>query len=282
MGDAHVVVTTDTSYTGDVWQGQLTTQQPGARDPSDPYVWYEYLGALCALEWGAIHIFAAFLLCPSAFANNLSKYLTSLYDALDEDTAKAMEYQYENPPRFTCRVLAQHALNLGWIGGFAVLAPFFVADETFCRYTWWCMLPCFFADCCYWVCVDVPELCGPISQIQTYICSIALWCFALSVYERFEGMGEAAPDDFECFIMFLFPLILFFMGIIQKVLSVFGVPYGGMRCFICEDDEKPEAPPEKEEETEEEPLVKPKVLKEGGYGDLHFGQQSTGQYATPS
>jgi len=237
-------------------------------------VWYEYLGAFCALEWGAIHILAAFMICPLAFANNLTKTLTTLYDAVDEDTATAMEVAYENPPRFTCRVLAQHALNLGWIGGFAILAPFFAADETFCRYTWWCFLPCFLADCCYWVCLDVPELSGPVGQIQTYIVSIALWCFALSVYERFEGMGEAAPDDLECFIMFLLPLVLFFIGIVQKVLGLLGVQWGGMGCFICEDVEKPEAPVKKAkpqpEPVEEEPLVKRdyEVVDEGGYKHL--------------
>jgi hypothetical protein len=253
-----------------VWQGQLTTEYPGARDPSDPYIWYEYVAAICAIEWGLYHIFLAFTIAPVAFANNLSNTLTSFYDALDEVDSAAITHQFAKTPRFTCRVLCQHALNLGWIGGFAILAPFMVADETFCRYAWWCFLPCFLNDVCCWVCLDVPDLMGAFNKIQPYIVSIGLWCFALSVYERFEAMGEASPDDLECFIMFLMPLIFFGLLIIQTVLSLLGVSWGGMGCFICEDTEKPEPPPEKPEEPEEEEeeVEEKKVLDEIGYHAL--------------
>merc|ERR1711907_885337 len=87
MGDRDVIVTSDTRYTGDVWQGQLSTRPSGdvgARDPDDPYCWYEYIAAILALEWGIVHILAAWLVSSPAFANNLYGAFKGLYDAMDE------------------------------------------------------------------------------------------------------------------------------------------------------------------------------------------------------
>ena len=88
-------------------------------------------------------------------------------------------------------------------------------------------------DCAYWISLDVPELCGPVGQAQTYIVSAGLFCFAFSVNYRFDDeMYGAKPADFEKYVMYIVPCILFGVGVLQKLLGFCGIEF---KFFICDE-----------------------------------------------
>merc|ERR1711934_15181 len=203
-------------------------------DPTSGYTWYEILGSVLYVEWGIVHIAAMVMLCLPAMRNNMTAMYTALYDKYMGEGANAVPYNElaGKWPKYTGRVLMQHSFNLGIAGFYACSAPAFIASQTWNRFTWVFALLPYFADCAYWITLDVPELVGIVGQLQTYIVSTGLFCFAFSVNERWKDMGTATPGDFEKYIMYILPCLLFGIGLLQKLLGFAGITFN---CFICDE-----------------------------------------------
>merc|ERR1711865_921061 len=180
--------------------------------PDSGFQWFEIVGSILYVEWGLVHIAAMILLILPSSRNNLTETYKGVYDKYcgDPENAKDYEALAGKWPKHAGRVYMQHALNLGFAGIFA-LTPYLF-------------------DVAYWISLDVPELVGIVGQLQTYIVSAGLFCFAFSVNYRFDGT-LSAPGDFEKWAMYIVPCILFGLGLVQKVFGLFGI--GIFNFLIC-------------------------------------------------
>mmetsp|Transcript_14182 Transcript_14182/g.23600 ORF Transcript_14182/g.23600 Transcript_14182/m.23600 type:complete len:224 (+) Transcript_14182:66-737(+) len=192
--------------------------------PDSGWQWYEWIGIVCMVEWGLVHVLAMFLLVVPSFANDIPTTFSRLYDAMPTKypLLPAMFEAVKAPPMMM-RVMIQHSLNLGWIGSIALLVPVLMASPFWHRFTFMFALPTILADVCYWVSLDVPELVGPAGQAQTYIVSIGMFTIGYGIMERWEDIPDFAPEAFERYLMFGLPCLLFGLGVVQKVAWLCGV-----------------------------------------------------------
>jgi len=200
--------------------------------PGSDWQWYEIAGAACMIEWGIIHVIAAILLVPPASRNDPVTFYTRLMDAMP-DSLKEKYEAFPAVPPYTMRVMIQHGLNLGWCGILSLATTMFMADSYMNRFAGLlCIVP-WFADMCYWISLDVPEVVGPIGQAQTYIVSVGTIFINIGVNERYKKMpGGAAPSDAEFGIMIFLPCLLIGVGIIQRIGGALGKDVWS--CLICE------------------------------------------------
>jgi len=236
------------------------------------YQWYEILGSILYVEWGIIHIMAMVMILVSSSKNNLSETYKGLYDQYIADSNNAKEYENMAGkwPKHAGRVHMQHAINLGVAGVLACLAPALIASAAWSRFLWIFALVPWLFDVAYWICLDVPELVGIPGQLQTYIVSGGLFCFAFSVNIRFNGQGQYAPGDFEKWAMYIVPCILFALGLIQKIFGLAGCNV--FRFLICgensnTEDLSPRHQEPKEPEDGQAQTAMPSMGGGGGKGD---------------
>jgi len=267
--------------------GVVSTPQDGCTYPATPvangdsgttdklranYQWYEILGSILYVEWGIIHIMAMVMILVSSSKNNLSETYKGLYDQYIADSNNAKEYENMAGkwPKHAGRVHMQHAINLGVAGVLACLAPALIASAAWSRFLWIFALVPWLFDVAYWICLDVPELVGIPGQLQTYIVSGGLFCFAFSVNIRFNGQGQYAPGDFEKWAMYIVPCILFALGLIQKIFGLAGCNV--FRFLICgensnTEDLSPRHQEPKEPEDGQAQTAMPSMGGGGGKGD---------------
>ena len=200
--------------------------------PGSDWQWYEIVGAICMIEWGIIHLMAAGMLTPPASRNDPAAFYQALMDGMS-DSLREKYKAFPAVPPYTMRVMVQHGLNLGWCGVLSIATTMFMADSYMNRFSGLvCIVP-WFADICYWIALDVPEMVGPVAQAQTYIVSVGTMFINIGVNERYKKMpGGAAPSDAEFGIMIFLPCLLIGVGIIQKIGGALGKDVWS--CLICE------------------------------------------------
>ena len=178
-------------------------------DPSSGFQWYEILGSVLIVEWAIIHLLAMVMVGIPAAKNDLTQLYLGLYAPFyeDEDNKKEIEAMRGRWPKMTGRVLLQHALNL-WAGsGYGPASPLHSSPQRCGVGSPGCFVSCriIMLDWGYFIGLDTPAL-GPIpGQAQTFVVSGAMFCFAFSINNRFEDMGDYAPGDFEKNVMYILP-----------------------------------------------------------------------------
>mmetsp|Transcript_11913 Transcript_11913/g.23917 ORF Transcript_11913/g.23917 Transcript_11913/m.23917 type:complete len:201 (+) Transcript_11913:100-702(+) len=179
-------------------------------------LWSDKVAAVCFLEWGIIHVAAMALICSNSFRGKLTQMYKGLYEKYFTDHKDAHgEYdalEGKWPKHAEC-VLSQHGLNLGWIGVWSMVVPFYVASGE--PYAWMMALVPYMADWGYWICLDLKELVNAPAQAQTYIVSTGFMCAAHSIIVKNPGMFSEQKQ----MAMYGVPALLFGAGIVQKAAS---------------------------------------------------------------
>ena len=221
--------------------------------PDSDFQWFEIVGSILYVEWGLVHIAAMVMIILPSSRNNLTETYKGLYDKYcgDPENAKDYEALAGKWPKYAGRVLMQHALNLGVAGVWACLAPALIASAVWSRFLWIYALIPYLLDMAYWITLDVPELVGIPGQLQTYIVSAGLFCFAFSVNYRFDDTSSE-PGDFDKWAMYIVPCILFGLGLVQKIFGLFGIEI--FRFLVCGENSNTEnlSPRHKDKEEPED------------------------------
>merc|ERR1712086_378109 len=106
--------------------------------PDSGFQWFEIVGSILYVEWGLVHIAAMILLILPSSRNNLTETYKGVYDKYcgDPENAKDYEALAGKWPKHAGRVYMQHALNLGFAGVLACLAPALIASAVWSRFLW--------------------------------------------------------------------------------------------------------------------------------------------------
>ena len=152
------------------------------------------LGCFCYVEWGLIHVAACGLFVTGSMANDGSG-LGEMYTMVMGGASEALKEGFLKTkwPTMANRILLQHGMNLGWLGGWSFMVAYLAfSQKPLSRYIWLLTVPILVADFAYLVAVDTHKLGEPPGEAQTFICSIGS---ALLVYDLY-AQGEI--DGAEC------------------------------------------------------------------------------------
>jgi hypothetical protein len=169
--------------------------------------WLSTIAFVCFLEWGLIHMVAGYITVMPALQNDVSTYLIGLYSGIDQEAADAIRSTVW--PKYTNRVLLQHGINLAWAGVWSVSLCYVVLFPP--RTAWLLCLPPYFLDIGYFIAIDLVNLGETLSEAQTFIVSIGLFCMAMIVKNKYDDVSSL-----EYAITLVVPCLLFGAGVVNQ------------------------------------------------------------------
>ena len=147
------------------------------------------ISTILMAEWALIHYVSGIMSMGPAVRGDIaafSKAFATLgkskqiepFFALQEQGSAAVD-DGKGYPYLLNRVYIQHALNLFFVGVQATIATVGIAMQS--RWVLIACLPPFTFDIGYFVAMDIPDIGGPIGEVQTYIVSTAVLLAALDL-----------------------------------------------------------------------------------------------------
>lgn len=177
--------------------------------------WVHWIAVICFLEWGLIHIVAGVGTLYFAHKPDIPSLLIFICQGAPEAVqAEAKEMTSWSP--LNIRILAQHGLNLLWVGVWSTALAWAIASSaTIPRLMFVMGLWPYFADVAYFYAIDLPHYGTITSEMQTVIVSIGLWAAGKLVNDSYGNIGWL-----ESVTMNTLPLILLVSAFINKAKEI--------------------------------------------------------------
>lgn len=175
-----------------------------------------YVGFLCLLEWGLIHIFAGGVTVYNAYKPDIPALLSGICSGapkvIQDEASSISTWNAMN-----VRILIQHGLNLFFVGVWATILAFVLLFSPqipkslfiMCLWPW-------FADIAYFWAIDTVNYGVALTESQTIIVSIGTWCVGLLVKAEYKDTIGA----WYSFAIYFFPIFLITCSAVNKALEI--------------------------------------------------------------
>ena len=191
------------------------------------------VSAILMGEWALIHFAAGILSYGPAASGDIAAFYKCVanklstskqiepFETVQEQGSAAVD-DGKGYPYLLNRVFLQHAINLFFVGLQATIATVGIAMQS--RWALVACLPPFTFDIGYFVAMDIPDIGGPIGEIQTYIVSTAVLLAALDL--KANPTHSADVGDAEWIFAIVCACLFIVVGLSRKVGELTGVMPG--------------------------------------------------------
>ena len=177
---------------------------------------YFWIGFLCLLEWGLIHIFAGAATVYNAYKPDIHALLTGICSGAPEDVQQeALSITTWNA--MNIRILIQHGLNLAFVGVWATALAIVLLVKTDPipeTLFWMCLWP-WCADIAYFYAIDTVNYGVLFTESQTVIISVGVWCVGNLVKAEYPNIST-----FHSVSIVFFPLLLITCSVVNKIVEL--------------------------------------------------------------
>ena len=148
------------------------------------------VSAILMGEWALVHYGAGIASIGPALRGDIANYYKGNcqklgsseqikpFETVQEQGSAAVD-NGKGYPYLLNRVFIQHSCNLFFVGAQATIATVGITMQS--RWALLACVPPFAFDIGYWVAMDIPDIGGPIGEVQTYIVSTAVLLAALDL-----------------------------------------------------------------------------------------------------